>query len=121
MVEVTFLIDDIDYSDRLDSQLPLVFETMSKNGDLNPVLKAACKSPEATAKVVKTRLQAAQQPAREAHAQDEPARRGLRHRGHAQGLQGRRKITIVRIESRKDCLPGFFYLSSIYSTGSPSR
>ena len=47
MVEVTFLIDDIDYSDRLDSQLPLVFETMSKNGDLNPVLKAACKSPEA--------------------------------------------------------------------------
>ena len=31
MVEVTFLIDDIDYSDRLDSQLPLVFETMSKN------------------------------------------------------------------------------------------
>ncbi len=58
MVEVTFLIDDIDYSDRLDSQLPLVFETMSKNGDLNPVLKAACKSPEATAKVVKTLLKA---------------------------------------------------------------
>lgn len=53
MVEVTFLIDDIDYSDRLDSQLPLVFETLSKNGDLNPILKAACKSPEATAKVVK--------------------------------------------------------------------
>ena len=51
MVEVTFLIDDIDYSDRLDSQL-------SKNGDLNPVLKAACKSPEATAKVVKTLLKA---------------------------------------------------------------
>ncbi len=53
MVEVTFLIDDIDYSDRLDSQLPLVFETLSKNGDLNPILKAACKSPETTAKVVK--------------------------------------------------------------------
>lgn len=58
MVEVTFLIDDIDYSERLDSQLPLVFETMSKNGDLNPVLKAACKSPEATTKVVKGLLKA---------------------------------------------------------------
>ena len=31
MVEVTFLIEDIDYSDRLDSQLPLVFETLSKS------------------------------------------------------------------------------------------
>ena len=58
MVEVTFLIDDIDYSERLDSQLPLVFETMSKNGDLNPVLKAACRSPEATTKVVKGLLKA---------------------------------------------------------------
>ena len=58
MVEVTFLIDDIDYSERLDSQLPLVFETMSKNGDLNPVLKAACKTPEATTKVVKGLLKA---------------------------------------------------------------
>ena len=58
MVEVTFLIDDIDYSERLDSQLPLVFETMSKNGDLNPVLKAACKSPEATTKIVKGLLKA---------------------------------------------------------------
>ncbi len=58
MVEVTFLIDDIDYSERLDSQLPLVFETMAKNGDLNPVLKAACKSPEATTKVVKGLLKA---------------------------------------------------------------
>lgn len=58
MVEVTFLIDNIDYSDRLESQLPLVFETMSKNGDLNPVLRAACKSPETTAKVVKGILKA---------------------------------------------------------------
>ena len=58
MVEVTFLIDDIDYSDRLDSQLPMVFETMSKNGDLNPVLKMACNSPEATTRVVKGVLKA---------------------------------------------------------------
>ena len=58
MVEVTFLIEDIDYSDRLDSQLPLVFETLSKSGDLNPILKAACKSPETTAKVVKGVLKA---------------------------------------------------------------
>ena len=58
MVEVTFLIDDIDYSERLESQRPLVFETMKKNGDLNPVLKAACKSPETTAKVVKGLLKA---------------------------------------------------------------
>ena len=53
MVEITFTVEDIDYSDRLDSQLPLVFETLSKNGDLNPALKLACKSPEATTKVVK--------------------------------------------------------------------
>ena len=53
MVEVTFLIDDIDYSDRLDSQLPLVFETMSKNGDISGPLKLACNSPEATTKIVK--------------------------------------------------------------------
>ena len=58
MVEVKFLIDDIDYSERLDSALPLIFETMSKNGDLNPVLRAACKSPEATTKIVKGLLKA---------------------------------------------------------------
>ena len=53
MIELTFLVDDIDYSDQLDEQLSLIFETMSQNGDLNPVLKMACKTPEATTRVVK--------------------------------------------------------------------
>ena len=58
MIEITFTVEDIDYSDRLDSQLPLVFETLSKNGDLNPALKLACKTPEATTKIVKGVLKA---------------------------------------------------------------
>ena len=58
MVEVTFQIKDIDYSDRLDSQLPLVFEALKSSGSLNPVMKMACTSPEATAKVVKGVLKA---------------------------------------------------------------
>ena len=58
MIEITFIVEDIDYSDRLDSQLPLVFETLSKNGDLNPALKLACKTPETTTKIVKGVLKA---------------------------------------------------------------
>ena len=53
MIEVTFRVENIDYSDRFDSQLPLVFEAMKENGDLNPVMKLACTSPESTAKVIK--------------------------------------------------------------------
>lgn len=53
MVEVTILIDDFDYSDKLDKQLPVIFEALSSSGELNPVMKLACNSPEATARIVK--------------------------------------------------------------------
>lgn len=53
MIELTVLVDEFDYSDKLDKQLPLIFETMSSSGELNPVMKLACNSPEATARIVK--------------------------------------------------------------------
>ena len=53
MVEVTSLIDDFDYSDKLDKQLPVIFDALSSSGELNPVMKLACNSPEATARIVK--------------------------------------------------------------------
>lgn len=53
MVEVTILIDDFDYSDKLDKQLPVIFDALSSSGELNPVMKLACNSPEATARIVK--------------------------------------------------------------------
>ena len=42
MIEVTFRIESLDYTDKLDSQLPLVLEALSQSGNINPVLKLAC-------------------------------------------------------------------------------
>ena len=47
MIEVTFRIESLDYTDKLDSQLPLVLEALSQSGNINPVLKLACNTPEA--------------------------------------------------------------------------
>ena len=43
MIEVTFRIESLDYTDKLDSQLPLVLEALSQSGNINPVLKLAGK------------------------------------------------------------------------------
>ena len=51
MIEVTFRIESLDYTDKLDSQLPLVLEALSQS--VNPVLKLACNTPEASARIVK--------------------------------------------------------------------
>ena len=53
MIEVTFRIESLDYTDKLDSQLPLVLEALSQSGNINPVLKLACNTPEASARIVK--------------------------------------------------------------------
>ena len=53
MIEVTFRIESLDYTDKLDSQLPLVLEALSQSGSINPVLKLACNTPEASARIVK--------------------------------------------------------------------
>ena len=45
MIELTILVDDFDYSDKLDKQLPRIFEALSSSGELNPVMKLACNSP----------------------------------------------------------------------------
>ena len=41
MIEVTFRIESLDYTDKLDSQLPLVLEALSQSGSINPVLMRA--------------------------------------------------------------------------------
>ena len=53
MIEVTFRIESLDYTDKLDSQLPLVLEALSQSGNINPVLKLACNTPEASSRIVK--------------------------------------------------------------------
>ena len=53
MIEVTFRIESLDYTDKLDSQLPLVLEALSQSGSINPVLKLACNTPEASSRIVK--------------------------------------------------------------------
>ena len=77
MIEVTFRIESLDYTDKLDSQLPLVLEALSQSGNINPVLKLACNTPEASSRIVKgiLRSEAAsgyedrQRQPREAHAE----------------------------------------------------
>ena len=53
MIEVTFRVESLDYTDKLDSQLPLVLEALSQSGSINPVLKLACNTPEASSRIVK--------------------------------------------------------------------
>ena len=53
MIEVTFRIESLDYTDKLDSQLPLVLEALSQSGSIKPVLKLACNTPEASSRIVK--------------------------------------------------------------------
>lgn len=53
MIEVTFRIESLDYTDKLDSQLPLVLEALSQSGNINPVLKLACNTPEASSRIIK--------------------------------------------------------------------
>ena len=53
MIEVTFRIESLDYTDKLDSQLPLVLEALSQSGNINPALKLACNTPEASSRIVK--------------------------------------------------------------------
>ena len=43
MIEVTFRIESLDYTDKLDSQLPLVLEALSQSGN----------TPEASSRIVK--------------------------------------------------------------------
>ena len=52
-IEVTFRIESLDYTDKLDYQLPLVLEALSQSGNINPVLKLACNTPEASSRIVK--------------------------------------------------------------------
>ena len=65
MIELTILVDDFDYSDKLDKQLPMIFEALSSSGELNPVMKLACNSPEATARSVKGVLRTMSRDAKE--------------------------------------------------------
>ena len=65
MIELTILVDDFDYSDKLDKQLPMIFEALSSSGELNPVMKLACNSPEATARIVKGVLRTMSRDAKE--------------------------------------------------------
>lgn len=53
MIELTLLVEDLEYTDLLDKQMPVIFKTMSENGDISGPLKLACSSPEATTKVIK--------------------------------------------------------------------
>ena len=53
MIELTIMVEDLEYTDLLDKQMPVIFETMSKNGDISGPLKLACNSPEATTKIIK--------------------------------------------------------------------
>ena len=53
MIEVTFRNESLDYTDKLDSQLPLVLEALSQSGNINPVPKLACNTPEASSRIVK--------------------------------------------------------------------
>ena len=53
MIEVTFRIESLDYTDKLDSRLPLLFEALSQSDSIHPVLKFACSMPEASAYIVK--------------------------------------------------------------------
>ena len=53
MIELTLLVEDLEYTDLLDKQMPVIFETMSKNGDISGPLKLACNSPDATTKIIK--------------------------------------------------------------------
>ena len=53
MIEVTLLMEDLEYTDLLDKQMPVIFKTMSESGDISGPLKLACNSPEATTKVIK--------------------------------------------------------------------
>lgn len=58
MIALTVYVDEFDYSDKLDKQLPVIFEAMSSGGEINPVMKLACNSPAATARIVKGILKA---------------------------------------------------------------
>lgn len=53
MIELTLQLEDLEYTDLLDKQMPVIFETMSKSGDISGPLKLACSSPEATTKIIK--------------------------------------------------------------------
>ena len=53
MIEVAFRIESLDYTDKLDSQLPLVLEALRQSGNINPVLKLACNTPAASSRIVK--------------------------------------------------------------------
>jgi len=52
MIEVTLRIDEFDYSSIIDEFLPEMLESLSASGDLNPLVKMACKSPEASSKII---------------------------------------------------------------------
>lgn len=53
MIELTLLVEDLEYTELLDKQMPVIFKTMSESGDISGPLKLACNSPEATTKIVK--------------------------------------------------------------------
>lgn len=53
MIELTLVVEDLEYTELLDKQMPIIFKTMSENGDISGPLKLACNSPEATTKIVK--------------------------------------------------------------------
>ena len=53
MIELTLLVEDLEYTELLDKQMPVIFKTMSESGDISGPLKLACNSPEATTKIIK--------------------------------------------------------------------
>jgi len=54
MIELDVNISDVQYSDFFDRFIPNLLKTLREKGDLkNPVLRAASKRPETSAKIVK--------------------------------------------------------------------
>ena len=52
MIELRVRISDCDISGAVEEFLPELMEGLQSSGDLNPILKMACKSPKASAKIV---------------------------------------------------------------------
>ena len=81
-----------------------MFETLSKNGDLNPALKLACKTPETTTKIVKGVLKAMNKNQKEklavtiVNSQKEKLMRKLNDLAESYGIVG--KVTSCTVTKR---------------------
>lgn len=52
MIELTLRVSECDLAPVVDKFLPELMETLQSSGEMNPLLRLACKSPEASAKIV---------------------------------------------------------------------